>query len=107
MRCVSFALSLLILVSAASIGRTAEVLATEVTVAKMCPTCAKKISQKLQKLPGARAAWGTVETRIYRVEPSPGALLSPRAVWETIEAGGERPTSLRCPTGTFSEKPEA
>lgn len=78
---------------------------TIVTVKKLCPTCGKKIVQKLSELPQVAEATMNVEQRTLRVQCKPGGSVSPRAVWETVERGGEQPVKIQCPTGTFTTKP--
>lgn len=79
--------------------------ATVVTVKKLCPTCGKKIIQKLEQLPGVGAAAINVEHRIVQVSPKPGQFVSPRLIWEMVEQGGEQPLTLQGPAGTFTTKP--
>ena len=78
---------------------------TVVTVKKLCPTCGAKIVQNLSKLPQVAEATMNVEQRTLRVRCVPGGSVSPRAVWETVERGGEQPVKIQCPTGTFTTKP--
>ena len=78
---------------------------TVVTVKKLCPTCGAKIVQNLSKLPQVAEATMSVEQRTLRVRCTPGGSVSPRAVWETVERGGEQPVKIQCPTGTFTTKP--
>lgn len=78
---------------------------TVITVKKMCPSCAKKINQGLAKVAGAAAASNDLESRTYTVTPKPGAVLSPRDVWAAVRKGGEVPTRLDGPSGSFSEEP--
>ncbi|MBS0264508.1 MAG: cation transporter [Planctomycetes bacterium] len=78
---------------------------TVVTVKKLCPTCGKKIVQKLSELPHVEKATMDVEQRTLRVTCTPGGSVSPRAVWETVERGGEQPIKLHGSMGTFTTKP--
>ncbi len=79
---------------------------TIVTVKKLCPTCGKKIVQKLSELPQVAEATMDLEQRTLRVQCKPGGSVSPRAVWETVERGGEQPVTIQCPMGTFTTKPK-
>lgn len=79
---------------------------TVVTVKKLCPTCGKNIVQKLSDLPQVAEATMNVEQRTLRVRCIPGGSVSPRAVWETVERGGEQPVKIQCPMGTFTSKPQ-
>ncbi|QDT53924.1 hypothetical protein Pan44_19500 [Caulifigura coniformis] len=78
---------------------------TIVTVKKLCPTCGKKIVQKLSQMPQVAEATMSVEERTLRVRCAPGGSVSPRAVWEAVESGGEQPVKIQCPAGTFTSKP--
>lgn len=80
--------------------------ATVVSVKKLCPTCGKKIVQKLEQLPQTQSASINVEQKIVQVVAKPGQNLSARLVWEIIEKGGEQPVRLQGPSGTFTAKPE-
>lgn len=79
---------------------------TIVTVKKLCPTCGKRILEKLSELPQVKAATMDLKERTFRVRCEPGSEVSPRAVWETIERGGEQPVRLDGPAGTFTTKPQ-
>lgn len=78
---------------------------TVVTVKKLCPTCGAKIVQNLSKLPQVAEATMSVKQRTLRVQCKPGGSVSPRAVWEAVERGGEQPVKIQCQTGTFTTKP--
>lgn len=80
--------------------------ATVVSVKKLCPTCGKKIVQKLEQLPETQSASMNVEQKLVKVVAKPGQNLSPRLIWETVEKGGEQPVKLQGPAGTFTSKPE-
>lgn len=79
---------------------------TIVTVKKLCPTCGKKIVQKLEQIPHVASASINVEQRLVQVTAKPGQILSPRLVWELVEKGGEQPVKLQGPSGTFTAKPQ-
>lgn len=79
---------------------------TVVTVKKLCPTCGKKIVQKLSELPHVEEATMNVEQRTIFVRCTPAGSVSPRVVWETVERGGEQPIKLQGPMGTFTTKPQ-
>lgn len=80
-------------------------MATSVTVKRLCPTCSKKIVQKLKQMPQVSQVSVDVEHRMFVVQPTPETALSPRQIWETVERGGEQPVKLEGPSGTFTEKP--
>lgn len=79
--------------------------ATVITTKKMCPTCARKIAEKLRKLDGAAEARADLESKSFVVLAIAGRELSPRVLWETVESGGEQPIRLTGPSGTFVAKP--
>lgn len=84
----------------------AEPMATTITVEKLCEGCAKQIAAKLKDIPGVGDVATQVPTKTITVTPKPGKVLVPRVMWETIEKGGERPTRLVGPSGTFTAKPK-
>lgn len=92
------------MLAASALGRSPD--ATVVNVKKLCPTCGKKIVQKLEQLPQTQSASINVEQKTVQVVPKPGQNLSPRLVWEIVEKGGEQPVRLQGPAGTFTAKPE-
>jgi Cu+-exporting ATPase len=78
---------------------------TVVDTKKLCPVCAKKIVARLQQMDGVVDARADVKLKKFAVLPVSGRVLSPRARWDTVERGGERPIRLAGPSGTFYEKP--
>lgn len=79
---------------------------TVITTKKMCPVCAKKIVDKLRQTKGVADARADVESKKLVVLPGANQELSPRALWETVELGGEQPVRLAGPSGTFVDKPK-
>lgn len=84
----------------------AEPMPTTITVEKLCEGCAKKITAKLKDIPGVADVTTQVPAKTFTVTPKPGKVLMPRGLWETIEKGGEQPTRLVGPSGTFTAKPK-
>ena len=81
---------------------------TVITVEKMhCAGCAKRIGNKLYEVPGVKAVQADVEKKLFWVHPEPGKQPSPRALWEAVEKGNDRPTRLHGPSGVFVEKPKS
>jgi hypothetical protein len=78
---------------------------TVITVKSLCPTCGKKIVQKLSKLPQVQNVTMDVAQGTLTVLCVPGGSVSPRDMWETVERGGEQPIKLEGPAGTFTTKP--
>ena len=72
-----------------------------------CGGCAKKVTPHLAKVPGIGKIGFDLKTKTFRLVPRPGAVLSPRAVWEAIEKAKQKPTKLKGPSGTFDAKPRS
>lgn len=79
--------------------------ATTVTTKKMCPVCAKKIVSRLHQIDGVAEARADVKSRTFVVLPASGRVLSPRALWDIVQKGGEQPIRLAGPAGTFDRRP--
>jgi copper chaperone CopZ len=71
-----------------------------------CVMCAKKISTKLQAIPGVASAVADFKSGSVMVTTKPTVALSPRYLWETVESTGYRPVRLSGPAGTFDAKPK-
>jgi copper chaperone CopZ len=80
--------------------------ATTITTKKMCPVCAKKITDSLRKIEGVNEVRVDVPSKTFMVDAARDRTLSPRALWETVQRGGEQPVRLSGPSGTFTEKPK-
>ena len=81
--------------------------ATRIDVKGMhCVMCGKKISTKVQSLPGVAAAVIDVKAGTLTVTGKTGAAISPKTLWETVEAAGYKPTKLVGPAGNFDAKPK-
>ncbi len=72
-----------------------------------CAGCAKRIGGKLQEVPGVAKIQYDVEKKLLWVHPQPGKQLSPRALWEAVEKGKDRPIRLHGPNGVFTTKPQS
>jgi len=77
---------------------------TVVTVKSLCPNCGKKIVGRLKMVPSVSAVEMDVARKTFTIHA--GANISPKTVWETVEAGGELPVKLEGPGGTFTAKPK-
>ena len=71
-----------------------------------CVMCAKKISTKVQTMPGIASAVADSKTGVVTVTTKPNASVSPKSLWEVIEAAGYKPVRLAGPSGTFEAKPK-
>lgn len=79
--------------------------ATHISTRKMCPVCAQKITSALRQFPGVVDARADIASKTFVVVPATGQGLSPRALWDAVERGGEQPIRLVGPSGTFDVKP--
>ncbi|MGB6043018.1 MAG: heavy-metal-associated domain-containing protein [Pirellulales bacterium] len=70
-----------------------------------CGNCAKKINAKLSSLEGVAKVQCDLENDFAVITPNTGANISPRQVWEAIEAIEFTPVKLQGPSGTFKDKP--
>jgi Cu+-exporting ATPase len=70
-----------------------------------CGGCAKKIASKLYAVRGVKAVQCDVKGKRVAVVPQQNVVLSPRALWEAVEMGEDRPLQLVGPSGTFTTKP--
>ena len=70
-----------------------------------CKTCAKKIARKLYAVPGVVAVHADVDKDVALVTPQKNKDLSPRALWEAVQAAKFKPVKLVGPHGTFLKKP--
>jgi copper chaperone CopZ len=81
---------------------------TTITITEMdCPSCAKKIADKLAKVEGVAKAEADVKTKTVKVTPKPGLAPSPKELWEAVEKLEKTPTRLDGPSGVFTTKPKA
>lgn len=77
-----------------------------VTSGEMCGGCAKRITAQFQKVPGVAQVRVDVATKTTVITPVDGVVLSPRVLWEGMEAAGKKPQSLSGPSGVFDSKPK-
>ena len=85
-----------------------EPVATAITVEKMhCMSCAGKMADELYTVAGVAKVSADVKAKRLTVTTKPGAVPSPRALWEAIEKAGYKPTRLEGPGGKFAAKPGA
>jgi copper chaperone CopZ len=70
-----------------------------------CQGCAKRITNKLSAVPGVAKVQTDFKAATTVVSPKAESVLSPKALWEAMEASGHKPVKLQGPTGTFTEKP--
>ena len=70
-----------------------------------CASCAKKVTKRLQAISNVKSASADAEKGSAVVITADDKDLSPKAVWEAVEAAGYKPIELTGPAGTFKTKP--
>jgi len=78
---------------------------TVMTVGEMCGGCVKRIEAKLKPMPGIAGVSCDIPTQTVTVRPKANRTLSPKALWEAMEAIGKTPKRLAGPSGVFTKKP--
>jgi copper chaperone CopZ len=79
---------------------------TTILVHKMhCSVCAQRIAQKLYAVPGVVEVRADVPKNTAYVVPQRDKELSPRRLWESVEAAGFKVARLDGPQGSFTAKP--
>ncbi|MCA9176908.1 MAG: heavy-metal-associated domain-containing protein [Planctomycetales bacterium] len=71
-----------------------------------CADCAKKIARKLYALPGVKEVRADVKKNTAYVVANQGEQLSPKAMWEAVEAAGFKMVKMTGPGGSFTSKPK-
>ncbi len=106
--CSALALAwLLAFVACSNAADNTSPIPTKITIDGMrCGACAKKVSKQLQSVPHVTSAKVDVKTSVASVTPQKDQILSPRLLWETVEAAGYQPKELSGPSGTFTTKPK-
>jgi len=99
------ALTIALALFAVEVARAEGPAATVITCHRMCPKCGQKIVERIRAMPEVADAQVNVETKTIVVLARPQAAPSPRALWETVEGGGEYPALLQSPFGAFTQKP--
>lgn len=79
---------------------------TTINVEKMCcKGCAQKIASQMYVVRGVKEVRINMEKRLVFVIPQPNTNVSPRAMWEAVVKGEDKPLRLAGPSGTFTKKP--
>ncbi len=81
--------------------------AITITTKTLCPKCAGSIVGRVRQIKGVADAGADVKSKTFTFVPKPGSKLSPRALWEVVQKGGEQPVRLAGPTGVFTKKPRS
>lgn len=93
-----------LLIASGQYVSAAESPTTSVVVKKMhCTGCAKRIAAKLYEVRGVKEVKVDVAAKTLLV--AGGENVSPRALWEAVEAAKDQPVRLAGPRGSFTEKP--
>jgi copper chaperone CopZ len=101
-------LALLSILGGFARGQEAPTTYTVIAVEKMhCEGCAQRIGAKLQQVPGVKALQVDVEKKLFWVHPTEGIQVSPRALWEAVEQGKDRPLWVHGPSGKLTQKPKS
>lgn len=80
---------------------------TTISVPDMhCAGCAKKLATELNKVVGVAKVETDVEAKTVKVTPKGKNGVSPKSLWEAVEAAGKTPNKLEGPDGSFSSKPK-
>lgn len=72
-----------------------------------CDACAKKVAKKLYALSHVKEVRADVKKNTAYVVPDAGQLVSPKAMWEAVEAAGFKMVRLSGPAGSFNSKPRS
>jgi copper chaperone CopZ len=79
---------------------------TTIRVTNMhCSACAQRIARRLYGVPGVVEVRADVPKNIAYVVPQKDKELSPRTLWEQVEAAGFKVARLDGPQGSFTAKP--
>ena len=70
-----------------------------------CENCAKRIASKLYGVPGVVEVRADVPKNLAYVVPKKDKALSPKSLWEAVEASGFKVARLEGPQGSFTAKP--
>lgn len=72
-----------------------------------CSACAKKVARKLYALSHVKEVRADVKKNTAYVVPERGKSVSPKAMWEAVEAAGFKMVRLSGPGGSFETKPRS
>jgi hypothetical protein len=98
-------LSLLLGLVIAGSSEAANSPATTMHFGEMCGGCVKRITAKLQPMPEIGSIQPDIKSKTITVTAKPGKVLSPRVLWEAMEAINKTPKRLVGPGGAFTSKP--
>ena len=80
--------------------------ATVMTVGEMCGGCVKKITTRLEKMPGVATIECDIAKKSVTVTPAAGKDVTALALWDAMAEIGKTPKKMVGPTGTFTERPK-
>ncbi len=70
-----------------------------------CSNCAKKIARRLYTVPGVVKVQTDVKKDFAVITPQAGKNVSPKRLWEAVEAADFEPVKIQGPAGIFTDKP--
>ena len=79
---------------------------TVMTVGEMCSGCVKKITARLEKMPGVAKIECDIAKKTVTVTPALGKDVTALALWDAMSEIGKTPKKMASPSGTFAAEPE-
>jgi copper chaperone CopZ len=78
---------------------------TVMEVGEMCGGCVKKITTRLETMPGVAKIECSIEKKTVTVSPAAEKGFTAVALWDAMAEIGKTPKKMVSPTGTFTERP--
>lgn len=105
-RRAALGVAIISLVASSAASAETPVAYTSIKVHNMhCSVCAQRIASKLYAVPGVVEVRADVPKNTAYVVPQKDKALSPRRLWESVEAAGFKVARLDGPQGSFTTKP--
>jgi periplasmic mercuric ion binding protein len=79
---------------------------TVITVGEMCGGCVKKITTRLEKMPGVSKIECDIPKKTVTITPVAGKEPTAVAVWDAMAEIGKTPRKMVSPAGTYTERPK-
>ncbi|QDT52768.1 Heavy-metal-associated domain protein [Caulifigura coniformis] len=80
---------------------------TVVTVGEMCGGCVKKITTRLEKVPGVAKIECDIPMKTVTVTPAAGKELKATTLWDAMAEISKTPKKMVSPAGTFTTRPKS
>jgi copper chaperone CopZ len=104
---LALAFPLLVAASCLQVQAASPVTYTTIYVHNMhCADCAKQIARKLYAVPGVVEVRADVPKNIAYVVPQKDKTVSPRSLWDAVEAAGFKVARLDGPQGSYTARPQ-